>query len=59
MRRARDVYGFVTDVSEIAEEGWYGDPQWATEERATGFAAEVAVAIAERLRSIGALGAGA
>ena len=59
MRRARDVYGFVTDVSEIAEEGWYGDPQWATEERAAGFAAEVAVAIAERLRSIGALGAGA
>ena len=58
MRRARDVYGFVTDVSEIAEEGWYGDPHWATEERAAGFAAEVAVAIAERLRSIGALGAG-
>ena len=55
MRRGRDVYGFVTDVSEIAEEGWYGDPHWATEERAAGFATEVATAIAERLRSIGAL----
>ncbi|MDQ3660865.1 MAG: creatininase family protein [Actinomycetota bacterium] len=59
MRRGRDVYGFVTDVTEIAEEGWYGDPQWATEEHAASFAAEVAAAIAERLRSIGALGAGA
>ena len=59
MRRGREVYGFVTDVSEIAEEGWYGDPHWATAERAAGFAVDVAFAIAERLRSIGALGAGA
>lgn len=55
MRRSREVYGFVTDVSEIAPEGWYGDPSWATSERAGDFAELVGGDIAERLSEIGAL----
>jgi creatinine amidohydrolase len=55
MRRKRDVYGFITDVTEIAEEGWYGDPAWATRERAATFPRAVVSAIVERLISIGAL----
>jgi len=42
MRRSREVYGFVTDVTELADEGWYGNPWWATNEAATTFAAHVA-----------------
>jgi creatinine amidohydrolase len=55
MRRSRDVYGFITDVTEIAEEGWYGDPTWATPERAATFPRAVVAAIVERLIAIGAL----
>lgn len=55
MRRSREVYGFVTDVTEIAEEGWYGDPTWATAERAATFPRVVVGAIVEGLVSIGAL----
>jgi creatinine amidohydrolase len=55
MRRSREVYGFVTDVTEIADEGWYGDPTWATLERAATFPGAVVGAIVERLVSIGAL----
>jgi creatinine amidohydrolase len=55
MRRSREVYGFVTDVTEIADEGWYGDPTWATPERAATFPGAVVGAIVERLMSIGAL----
>jgi creatinine amidohydrolase len=58
MRRSHEVYGFVTDVTEIAEEGWYGEPGWATPERAATFADRVADEIAERLHSIGALEGG-
>ena len=42
MRRGREVYGFVTDVGEFGGDGWYGDPSWATQERADGFVARVA-----------------
>ncbi len=38
MRRSSEVYGFVTDVSELADEGWYGNPWWATADAATTFA---------------------
>ena len=55
MRRSKEVYGFVTDVAEIAEDGWYGDPGWATEERAASFHAEVAEEIEQRLIAIGAV----
>jgi creatinine amidohydrolase len=55
MRRSKEVYGFVTDVTEIAAEGWYGDPAWATPERAAGFPSVVVEEIVERLEAIGAL----
>lgn len=42
MRRSHEVYGFVTDVTELAEDGWYGDPTWATAGRADVFVDTVA-----------------
>ncbi|HZB79031.1 MAG TPA: hypothetical protein VE522_04220, partial [Actinomycetota bacterium] len=51
-----EVYGFITDVAEIAEEGWYGDPSWATPERAATFPTRIVDEIAARLEEIGALG---
>jgi creatinine amidohydrolase len=57
LRRSAEVYGFVTDVSEISEKGWYGDPTWATTERAASFPAAVVDEIVVRLRAVGALGA--
>ena len=46
MRRSREVYGYITDVTEIADDGWYGNPAWADEERAGQFAATVSDEIA-------------
>lgn len=42
MRRSPEVYGFITDVSELADDGWYGDPGWASVERAKDFTDVVA-----------------
>jgi creatinine amidohydrolase len=55
MRRSKEVYGFVTDVTEISAEGWYGNPAWATPERAARFPELVVDEIVARLESIGAL----
>lgn len=52
MRRSSEVYGFVTDVTELADDGWYGNPDWATDETAKTFAADVAEAAMERVRMI-------
>jgi creatinine amidohydrolase len=52
MRRSREVYGYITDVTEIADAGWYGNPDWADEERAATFAKTVAVEIADTVASI-------
>jgi creatinine amidohydrolase len=52
MRRGREVHGYVTDVTEIDPDGWYGDPGWATPDRAEDFAATVADAIAVRVSEI-------
>jgi creatinine amidohydrolase len=52
MRRSREVYGYITDVTEIADEGWYGNPAWADEERAARFATSVADEIATTVESI-------
>ena len=52
MRRSREVYGYITDVTEISDDGWYGNPSWADEERAAAFATTVAGEIAVSVRSI-------
>jgi creatinine amidohydrolase len=54
MRRSHEVYGFITDVTEIARDGWYGDPAWATPERAATFPGVVVDEIVARLDAIGA-----
>lgn len=52
MRRSSEVYGFVTDVTELAEDGWYGDPGWATPARAEEFAATVAAEVVRQVERI-------
>jgi creatinine amidohydrolase len=55
MRRGREVYGFVTDVGEFGGDGWYGDPTWATDERAAGFAERVSGEVAAQVEQVLAL----
>ncbi|MGH8871359.1 MAG: creatininase family protein [Acidimicrobiia bacterium] len=55
MRRSREVYGYITDVTEIADDGWYGNPAWATETEAGEFADTVAAEIESALTSIMAI----
>ena len=52
MRRNREVYGYITAVTEIDADGWYGNPEWATAEEAEGFAESVAAVIAEQVARI-------
>ena len=52
MRRSREIYGYITDVTEIADDGWYGNPQWATQDMAKDFAVTVADEIAGEVESI-------
>ena len=52
MRRSREVYGFVTDVTQIADEGWYGDPTWATDERAAGFVERVSEDVVRQVNDV-------
>jgi creatinine amidohydrolase len=42
MRRSPEVYGFITDVTELADDGWYGNPGWASVERSKDFTDVVA-----------------
>lgn len=55
MRRSREVYGYITDITEIADDGWYGNPAWATADEAGSFADTVAAEIEATVRSILAL----
>jgi len=52
MRRGREVYGYITDVTEIDAEGWYGDPTWASVDRASDFASTVAGEVAKQVSAI-------
>lgn len=52
MRRSKEVYGFITDVSELAEDGWYGAPHWATEERAADFVTRVGTETAKQVQEV-------
>jgi creatinine amidohydrolase/Fe(II)-dependent formamide hydrolase-like protein len=55
MRRGSEVYGFVTDVGEFGGDGWYGDPTWATEERAADFVERVAREVVTQVQHVIAL----
>jgi creatinine amidohydrolase len=52
MRRSREVYGYVTDVTLMATDGWYGNPGWATSQRAEDFAGTVGDEILRRLEVV-------
>jgi creatinine amidohydrolase len=55
LRRGSEVYSFVGDVRELANDGWYGDPAWATQERADGFAARIAAELERQVNEVLAL----
>jgi creatinine amidohydrolase len=59
MRRGTEVYGFVTDVGEFGGDGWYGDPAWATEERAATFVERVSAEVAAQVEHVLSLRAAA
>ncbi len=52
MRRGRETHGYITDVTEIDPQGWYGNPQWANAERSSTFAGTVAAEIAKAVKAI-------
>ena len=52
MRRGKETYGYITEVTEIDADGWYGNPRWATHELAAGFAATIAGDVAKRVADI-------
>lgn len=52
MRRGREVYGYITDVTEIDADGWYGNPDWADRDMASGFAATVGDEVAKQVAAI-------
>jgi creatinine amidohydrolase len=45
MRRSKEVYGFVTNVSELAHDGWYGNPHWAKTDLVKDFSMKVTAEI--------------
>ncbi|MDH3250403.1 MAG: creatininase family protein, partial [Acidimicrobiia bacterium] len=55
MRRDPETHGYITDVTEIDDDGWYGNPSWATPELAEAFATTTAMEITKRVESILAL----
>jgi len=52
MRRGREVYGYITDVTEIDAEGWYGNPAWASPTMAVDFAATVGSEVVKQVSAI-------
>lgn len=52
MRRSPETHGYITDVTEIDADGWYGNPTWASLDMAGDFAATVADDVAKRVIEI-------
>lgn len=55
MRRSKEMYGYITDVTEIDEHGWYGNPRWATVDMAADFADTIAGEVAKKVEEVFAL----
>lgn len=55
MRRSHETYGYITNVAEIDAGGWYGDPNWPTDDLVAGFASTIGEAVAMRVTEILAL----
>jgi creatinine amidohydrolase/Fe(II)-dependent formamide hydrolase-like protein len=52
MRRSHEVYGFITDVSELCDDGWFGNPGWASADRAAKFTTVVADGVLELIDTV-------
>jgi creatinine amidohydrolase len=52
LRRGSEVYSFVGDVRELANDGWYGNPGWATADRAAKFTTVVADGVLELIDTV-------
>jgi creatinine amidohydrolase len=52
MRRSREVYGFITDVTELATDGWYGEPQWALDQDPSEFIERVGREVTRRVQEV-------
>ncbi|MDH3499906.1 MAG: creatininase family protein [Acidimicrobiia bacterium] len=52
MRRSREAYGYITDVTEIDADGWYGNPAWATSELAHEFAGTIAAEVVKQVQPV-------
>ena len=59
MRRSRETYGFVTNIAEFGDDGWYGDPEWATRQAAGDFAPRVGAEVARQVKRVLAVRRGA
>jgi creatinine amidohydrolase/Fe(II)-dependent formamide hydrolase-like protein len=51
MRRSHEIYGFVTNVTELADDGWYGNPWWANADEAKTFAQRTADEVVLRVQA--------
>ncbi|MGH3348810.1 MAG: creatininase family protein [Nocardioides sp.] len=52
MRRSPEVYGFITDVTELADDGWYGNPGWADLDRSKDFTDVVAGGVVAGIEAV-------
>lgn len=52
MRRSHEVYGYITDVTEIDSDGWYGNPTWASAEMAADFASTIGAEVVKQVSAI-------
>jgi len=52
MRRGHEVYGFVTNIAEFGGEGWYGDPSWATDEKAVDFVERISADVVRQVHEV-------
>lgn len=52
IRRGHDVYGFVTNISEVADAGWFGNPTWADSDVEATFVSTVANEVVKKVADV-------